>query len=176
MRASALGLAAAVALVVFAALWLSEPTPDPIRPGQRAPGFSLPRLEDGSALSLDELAGEVVLINFWATWCKPCLDEMPAMERLYRSLADRDFALVAISVDEGPDEVREFRDRLDLSFPILLDPGKDVAQAYQSFRFPESYLVGRDGRILSRYIGPRDWDAAVYRERIEQVLDATAAP
>ena len=175
-RFGALGLAAAVAAAVFAVLWLSEPPPDPLRAGRPAPDFVLPRLGGGAPLSLGELRGRVVLVNFWATWCKPCEDEMPAMERLYRSLAGTEFELLAVSVDTGPDEVQAFRDRLGLSFPILLDPGKRVSAAYQSYRFPESYLIDRDGRILSRYIGPRDWDAAVYHERIRRVLAGDASP
>jgi peroxiredoxin len=175
-RFGALGLAAAVAAAVFAVLWLSEPPPEPLGPGQPAPAFALPRLApaDGAGLSLDDLRGRVVLVNFWATWCKPCEDEMPAMERLYRALAGTEFELVAISVDTGREEVEAFRDRLDLTFPILLDPDRRVASSYQSYRFPESYLIDREGRILARYIGPRDWDAAVYLERIRRVLAGDA--
>jgi peroxiredoxin len=121
----------------------------------------------------------VVLLNFWATWCKPCEDEMPAMQRLHRSLAGRPFELLAISVDAGRDEVAAFRERLGLGFPILLDPRKRVAGAYQSFRFPESWLVDADGRLVERYVGPREWDAPEYRERILRLLpgaDSAAAP
>jgi peroxiredoxin len=175
-RFGALGLAAAVAVAVFAALWFSEPPPDPIRAGQEAPLFELPRLDGGEPISLAALRGRVVLLNFWATWCKPCEDEMPAMQRLHQTLAATDFELLAVSVDAGRDEVAAFRERLGLDFPILLDPDKRVAGAYQSYRFPESYLIGRDGRILARYIGPRDWDAAVYLERIRKLLDGGPPP
>ena len=75
-------------VAVLAGLWFSEPVAPPIRPGQPAPAFSLPAL-DGGTVALDSLRGRVVLLNFWATWCKPCLDEMPAMERLYQALSDR---------------------------------------------------------------------------------------
>jgi peroxiredoxin len=163
-------MAAAIAVAVFAALRLSEPPPDPIRPGQLAPEFTLPLLEGGEPLSLADLRGRVVLLNFWATWCKPCEDEMPAMQRLHEQLAGPGFVLLAVSLDQGTEEVAAFRQRLGLTFPILLDPGKRVSESYQTYRYPESYLIGRDGRILARYIGPRDWDAAAYRERIARVL------
>lgn len=159
-------VAAAVVAAVYAALWLSKPPPDPIRPGQAAPGFELPRLDGAAPISLAQLRGRVVLVNFWATWCKPCEQEMPAMQRLYESLAGTDFELLAVSVDQSADDVKAFRDRLALSFPILLDPAKRVSSEYQSYRYPESYLIDRDGRILSRYVGPRDWDTAAYRDRI----------
>ena len=166
----ALGLAAAA--IVFGLLLLSEPTPDPIRPGQQAPAFEVPLL-DGGTISLAKLRGRVVLLNFWATWCKPCESEMPAMQRLRSALAGTEFELIAVSVDASREDVAKYRDRLGLSFPIALDPEKRVSDAFQSYRYPESYLIDRDGRILSRYIGPRDWDADLYVDRIRRVIAGT---
>lgn len=166
----AIGAAVAVAAVVFLMLLVAEPAPDPIRPGQPAPGFELPLLEGGSNVSLASLRGRVVLLNFWATWCKPCEAEMPAMERLYKALASSDFELVAVSTDAGRDEVAQFQQKMKLTFPIALDPSKGVSNEYQSYRFPESYLIDREGKILSRYIGPRDWDSPVYVDRIRRVI------
>ena len=158
--------AGAAAVAASVAFWLAKPPPEPIGAGQVAPAFELPRLDGGPPLSLDALRGRVVLLNFWATWCKPCEQEMPAMQRLATALAGSDFELVAVSVDQSADDVRAYRDRLGLHFPILLDPEKRVSSAYQSYRYPESYLIDRDGRILARYIGPRDWDSDAYRDRI----------
>jgi len=160
--------------VAWALVHGSRPLP-PIEAGIAAPAFALPRLADGEELALSSLRGKVVLVNFWATWCRPCEAEMPAMERLYQSLKDREFELVAISVDEKREDVAAFRERLGLSFPILLDPGKDVAGEYQSQRFPESYLIGRDGVLVQRYIGPREWDAPEYRARIQRLLEGDAS-
>ncbi len=129
----------------------------------------------GGSLDFDQLRGKVVLLNFWATWCKPCEDEMPAMERLYRALAGSDFELVAVSVDEDDAVVGAFADRLGLTFPILLDRSKKVASAYQTFRFPESLLVGRDGVVLERYVGPKEWDADAYVDRIRRLVAEGAA-
>ena len=126
-------------------------------------------------MSLDDLRGKVVLLNFWATWCKPCEDEMPAMERLYRSLAGTDFELVAVSVDEDPAAVVSFVKRLGLSFPVLWDSTQSVTADYQTFRFPESLLVGRDGVVLERYVGPKEWDADAYLDRIRRLLADGAA-
>lgn len=97
---------------------------------------------------------------------------MPAMERLYQSLRGQGFELLAVSVDVGDDEVEAFRTRLALSFPILRDPDRKVANRYQSPRFPESWLVGRDGVLVARFIGPRDWDAPEYVGRIRELLAA----
>lgn len=97
---------------------------------------------------------------------------MPAMERLYRALRAEGFSILAISVDRDPDEVRRFRERLGLSFPILLDPEQRVARAFLTFRFPESLLIDPDGVVLERYIGAKEWDAEVYVERIRRLLNA----
>jgi peroxiredoxin len=167
------GSALLVAGIVFAVLLLSQPGPDPVRAGQPAPGFDLPRLEGGN-VSLAALRGRVVLVNFWATWCAPCESEMPAMQRLYEAVGGPDFELVAVSVDASREDVLKFRDRLKLGFPIALDPSKHVAESYQTFRYPESYLIDRDGRILARYVGPRDWDSEVYEDHIRQVIAGAA--
>jgi peroxiredoxin len=164
--ALAVGAAAAFAI-------LSGPgEPAPVGRGSPAPEFTLERLSDGAPVTLSDLRGKVVLLNFWATWCKPCGDEMPAMERLYRALRSEGFELLAVSVDQDLDEVGRFRERLGLSFPILLDPQQRVARAYLTFRFPESLLIAPDGVVLERYIGAKEWDAEVYVERIRRLLRA----
>ena len=163
-----------VAGVVWALL-TADTIRDPIEPGHPAPAFSLPVLGGGGSLSLGSLRGKVVLVNFWATWCKPCEDEMPAMERLYQALRSQGFELIAVSVDDDRREVEEFTAEMGLSFPVLLDPEKRVSDAYQSYRFPESYLVDRDGVLVARYIGPREWDAPAYVDRIRRLLETPAA-
>ncbi len=156
-----------------AVLMLSpQSVPIPLGRGSAAPDFDLPSLEGTARLRLSDLRGQVVLLNFWATWCKPCEDEMPAMERLYRGLRDSGFQLIAVSADIEGDlaVVREFRDRMAISFPIALDPEKRVSQRYQTMGFPESLLIDRDGTVVERYVGPRDWDHRVYAERIRELL------
>jgi len=171
-RAASWAVAAVLALGALWALWSADSVPPPLEAGRPAPAFALPRLGGGEPLELASLRGNVVLLNFWATWCKPCEDEMPAMERLYQSLRGQGFELVAVSVDTGDQEVEAFRERLGLSFPILRDPDREVANRYQSPRFPESWLVGRDGVLVARFIGPRDWDAPEYAGRIRELLAA----
>ena len=143
----------------------------PLEVGDAAPALELPRIGEGGSLNLDDARGQVVFLNFWATWCKPCEDEMPAMERLHRSLGPRGLAMWAISVDDRSEPVAEFRERLGLTFPILHDPAKRVAERYDARRFPESWIVGRDGRLVARFIGPRDWDSPVYLEQIAELLE-----
>ena len=149
---------------------MGEPIQPPLGRGDSAPGFALPGL-DGAPIRLSDLSGQVVLVNFWATWCKPCEDEMPAMQRLYSALAGEDFEMLAISVDESPSDVEAFVDRMGLKFPILLDPEQASSRLYQTTGFPESILVDQDGRIVERYVGPRQWDHPDYQARIRSLMD-----
>jgi peroxiredoxin len=142
----------------------------PLTRGSRAPDFELSRLDGQGSVSLAALRGRLVLLNFWATWCKPCEDEMPAMQRLYQALPRDGFELLAISVDEVPGEVVAFQQRLGVSFPILLDSDQRVARSFETFRFPETVLVGRDGVVIERFVGPKEWDAAAYVDLLRRLL------
>jgi peroxiredoxin len=155
-----------VALVV-----LGEAPPEPIVRGSEAPDFEAPALDGRTPVRLADHRGRIVLLNFWATWCKPCEDEMPAMERLYEQLHPAGFELLAVSVDKEAPEVAAFRDRLDLTFPILLDPAEEVSRRYQTAGYPESLLIDRDGLVIERYVGPRAWDDPAYVERIRSLLE-----
>lgn len=149
--------------------------------GARAPGFELATM-DGETTSLDAYQGQVVLLNFWATWCPPCVHEMPSMERLYQDLRARGFVVLGVSVDVDPGEadedgrvhgiVREYVDRLGVTFPILLDPEGAVEDVYNVSGLPTTYVIGRDGRIEGRIVGAREWDSEEYRRRIQELLDA----
>ncbi len=126
--------------------------------GQPIPDFELTDLQ-GNPFRLSEHRDKVVLINFWATWCPPCIDEMPSLERLHRALNEKGLEIVAVSVDDSLDEIETFRKKLGLSFTVLQDRGARISHAYQTFKYPESYLVGRDGNLAWKVVGPRDWIA-----------------
>lgn len=149
---------------------LGDVARDPLVRGQPAPDFQAPRLDGREPVGIADHRGRVVLINFWATWCKPCEDEMPAMQRLYRALQPHGFELLAVSVDKDAPEVASFRDRMGLDFPILLDPDEEISRLYQTAGYPESLLVDREGIVIERYVGPREWDREAYVERIRELL------
>jgi peroxiredoxin len=139
------------------------------------PDFALPDLS-GQAVRLSAYRGQVVLVNLWATWCPPCRDEMPSMERLYRRLKDRGFMLLAVSEDEaGLSVVKPFVEQLAITFPVLLDPQGEVGRKYAVWGYPESFLLDRDGRIVERVVGPRDWASPSQIGQIEALLAAPAA-
>ena len=161
--------------MALAAVLMGDAGTPPVVRGTPAPDFTLRKLgtageADADRIELGSLAGRVVLVNFWATWCEPCEREMPAMERLYQRLSGPDFELVAVAIDEQEADVQAFQDRYGLSFPIVLDLDQQVYQSYQTMGVPESLLVDRSGQIIERYVGPREWDAPEHVDRIRALL------
>lgn len=141
--------------------------------GEPAPDFALADL-DGVSHALSDAKGRVVVLNFWATWCPPCVDEMPSLQTLHEALDDKGLQVMAVSVDERYSDIHEFVDEYDLTFMILHDEGKKVSRKYQSFRFPETYIIGRDGTLKSKVVGPRDWAApSVIRDMVELLGDGS---
>ena len=122
-----------------------------------APDFILPDL-DGKMVRLADFKGKVVLLNVWATWCLPCVEEMPSMEKLHQQLKDENFILLAVSVDEtGARAVMPFMKKHKLSFTALIDVKGVVKSLYQTAGVPESFIIDRQGRILEKVIGARNW-------------------
>ncbi len=131
-----------------------------------AEDFTLPAL-DGGTFRLAEQRGKIVLVNFWATWCPPCLEEMPAMERLWRKHKDAGFVLVAVSVDADPQKVVPFARQHKLTFPIAFDTTMSVSEKYGVRALPSSFIVGREGNLAALALGPRHWDNKASHRLIE---------
>ncbi len=151
-------------LVLLAALFIlgyfvkdREPGKKVIGTGDRAPDFHL-QTPEGKVVSLSDFRGKVVMVHFWATWCPPCVEEIPTLDSLYRTLAGKDFEMLAISVDEGgPEAVAPFIQKNKLHLPVLFDPDRRIAGLYGTYKFPETYIVDRKGVVRHKVIGPRDW-------------------
>jgi peroxiredoxin len=125
--------------------------------GDPAPVFTFPGL-DGKMVSLTDYKGKVVFLNIWATWCPPCREEMPSMEKLYQQLKGEDFEILAVSVDtSGANAVAPFMKEYELSFPALLDAGGTIQNLYGTTGLPESFIIGKEGIIEKIVIGPMDW-------------------
>lgn len=145
---------------------------DVIKPKVRvqAPAFSLDSL-DGGTDELMDYSGKVVLLNFWATWCIPCREEMPAMQRLWERYRDQGLVILAISVDRTKRKhVASFVNKQKLNYPILMDPEGEVRNRYEVVGLPMSYLIGRDGKISGRVIGGANWDSSEAYTLVEQLL------
>lgn len=174
-------LALAGVSLVVAAAWATRGLRRPVVPGSLAPSFTAFTL-NGDTVGLEDYSGNVILLNIWATWCPPCQEEMPSMERLYRyfKVKDSPFVVLAVSIDaeRGEKDVRgneggnlaAFAQEHDLTFTILHDPSGGIQRIYQTTGVPESFLIGRDGIIYRRVAGATDWDDGGYRELVDRLL------
>jgi len=125
--------------------------------GRPAPDFALSRL-DGEIVRLSDFKGKVVFLNIWATWCSPCREEMPSMEKLYQEMKGQPFEILAVSIDIlGAKAVAPFMAELKLSFPALLDPQGTVRRLYGTTGVPESFIIDKNGIIAAKVIGARNW-------------------
>ncbi|PYN50644.1 MAG: alkyl hydroperoxide reductase [Candidatus Rokuibacteriota bacterium] len=140
----------------------------PSRPKQ-ASDFTV-ALVSGDTLKLAGQRGKPVLINFWATWCGPCREEMPAMERLYLKHRERGFVLLAISVDSDVSLVKPFLQKHKLTFPVALDAKMDLANTYGVRALPASFLIDRNGYLAAVALGPRAWDHRAAHTLVEGLL------
>ncbi|MFY4729651.1 peroxiredoxin family protein [Nitrospira sp. BLG_2] len=141
-----------------------------VQVGDEAPNFTLRDLT-GNVMSLSQLRGKVVLLNFWATWCGPCRVEMPAMEQLYKTLPRREFEILAVSTDpQGTAVTRPFQREMGFTFPILHDSEYRVGLAYGARTIPITFMVDRRGIVRQKIFGARDWDSPEARDLIHELL------
>ncbi|MCI0437136.1 MAG: TlpA family protein disulfide reductase [Gemmatimonadetes bacterium] len=136
----------------------------PVDTGARVPSYGAPSL-DGDTVTLESLRGRVVLLNVWATWCKPCVREMPALQRLHEALDDEGLSVVAVSVDNAAlmlgdtqGDVRAFIDQHGITFTVLLDPGSRIESTFRVTGLPMTFVIDREGVLRDRILGPREWD------------------
>jgi thiol-disulfide isomerase/thioredoxin len=135
-----------------------------------APGFTLPDA-GGRKVSLKDYRGKVVFLNFWATWCESCREEMPSMERLYQEFKGKGLEVVAVNIKEKPRDALAFAKELKLTYPVLLDPEGEVGLLYGAFGLPATYLIDRKGVVLARMWGPADWHGPAARKLFAALVD-----
>jgi peroxiredoxin len=128
------------------------------------------RTTDGRTLSLASLQGKVIILNFWATWCQECLEEMPAFEQLHRKFAGQGLTVIGINAREGTPAIQKYGKELGLTFPLILDSNGEINSAYGVVGLPTTFLIGRDGQALARGVGPREWTSAPARTIIQTLL------
>lgn len=124
--------------------------------GEPVPNFDFTL--EGRSTNLEALRGRVVVLNFWASWCPPCVEEMPSLERLHRQLGPRGLVVLGVSVDEDPVAYENFIRSSGVTFPNVRDPEKRIAALYGTFKYPETYIIDRQGRLVRKIIGPQRWD------------------
>ena len=126
--------------------------------GKPAPNFDTVDL-NGEVWSLSKLKGKVVFVNFWATWCAPCREEMPSMQRLYSKLPKDNFKMLALFNNDKPELVKNFVSKLGLTFPILSDEYNFAGPKYGLTGVPETFIIDKQGIIREKFIGPAEWDS-----------------
>ncbi|PLX86037.1 MAG: thioredoxin [Desulfuromonas sp.] len=138
----------------------SRPKEQAAQPAQSqalAPDFTLKDVQ-GQDVTLSQFRGKVVILNFWATWCPPCKAEMPSMDRLNEIFDGQDFVMLAVNVEEGDGgPVKAFLKSNPHSFTVLLDPAAKAQNLFKVYRFPETFIIGKDGAVVDRVIGAIDW-------------------
>jgi cytochrome c biogenesis protein CcmG, thiol:disulfide interchange protein DsbE len=148
---------------------------DDVLVGRQAPGFDLPTLAGGGTVNLDDLRGQVVVVNFWASWCVPCRQEHSALDAAWDRYRDRGVVVVGVLYNDRPANGRAFVEELGGDWPVVDDPDSATALAYGVYGVPETFFIAPDGRVAHRHIGAVDYE--LLTERIEPLLreEATAA-
>ncbi|WHX27260.1 TlpA disulfide reductase family protein [Virgibacillus halodenitrificans] len=139
---------------------IAPPESAGLEPGQMAPNFELETL-GGKKLNLSDLRGEKVILNFWATWCPPCREEMPEMQKFHEDFGDK-INIIAVNLtgsETKESDVKEFIDKYNYTYPILLDKNSQVGETYKAFTVPTTYFIGTDGKIQKeRKVGPMSYE------------------
>ena len=160
-----------MAAAAFAVVATAAAAETQLRPwdGKETPALARQDLT-GKMVDLKDLKGRVVLINFWATWCEPCREEMPSIDRLRRSLEGRPFVVLAVNLAEPPSRIRGYLDKMPVGFTLLLDRDTAVAKAWKARILPATFIVGPDGKIRYSYVGELDWSQEKVRRTIAALL------
>ena len=137
--------------------------------GGLAPAFTLSEL-GGQSASLSQYKGQVVMLNFWATWCGPCQQEMPLLDQMYRKYKPAGFTLIGVNVDKEAPPVKQLLERKPVSFPVLLDPASQVSKAYHVDEMPSTVLIDRKGNVRFLHRGYKPGDENEYQDRIRQLI------
>jgi cytochrome c biogenesis protein CcmG, thiol:disulfide interchange protein DsbE len=176
-RATLIGAVAVAAAVAAAFFVLRRAPQSAVEVGQAAPDFTVPSFPSGQARFHDR-RGRVVLVNFWATWCPPCVEESPSLQKFSELMRNQGVEVLGISVDQDPAALQKFIDQFHLTFTIGRDPNQKLAHRYGTFQFPETYIVDRDGRVAEKIIGPIDWQDPRIIAFVRNLAnpDATATP
>ena len=173
-------LAGVVLALLIGAGWLVRDRFAPVEVGSRAPEFTAVDLH-GRPVSLSDLRGEVVFLNIWATWCPPCREEMPSMQRLHDELGPEGLRVVAVSIDAAQGktdpggraggDVQAFAEEYGLTFDIWHDPSGEIQRIYRTTGVPESFVINRDGIIVKKVIGATEWDSEASVDMFRRLLE-----
>jgi cytochrome c biogenesis protein CcmG/thiol:disulfide interchange protein DsbE len=163
-----------VALIVLCGLAASYGVYDAMRnktidAGDRSPSFQV-TTASGASVTPTSFGGDLLLLNFWATWCPPCIEEMPSLEQFHRNYRDKGIVVLGVNVDESEQTYRNFVQRAGITFENTFDPGADLGARFGTFRYPETYLINRRGEVVEKFVGAEQWMSPQTLERITKHL------
>jgi len=161
------GILVAIAVVYVFAM-PSYRQGEPSVAGRRAPDFELQM--NGRSVHLADLRGKVVVLDFWASWCAPCVEETPTLNALERRIQNEGGVVLGISQDDDPSAYSRFLTDQHVVFPTYRDATKKIAASYGTSVFPEAYVISRDGRIARKIVGPQDWTDAELTSSVDTLL------
>ena len=136
--------------------------------GGRAPEFSI-TTDEGNRVTPTAFGGKVLVLNFWATWCSPCIQEIPSLDVLQKQFGKSGVVVVGVSIDKNPKRYKDFLDRVHVAFQTARDPQSDVSAKYGTFKYPETYII-KDGRVARKFIGAEDWTSADITQYVQSLL------
>ncbi len=137
--------------------------------GDNAPDFSI-TTDSGRTVSRAEFGGKLLVLNFWATWCPPCIEELPSLDQFQRQFASSGVVVLGVSVDQNTQAYRRFLSRAKVAFQTARDPEARVSSDYGTFKYPETYIIGRDGKVLEKVVGATTWTDPEMISRIKALL------
>ena len=162
-----IGIAAlAVVLCVVVAGTLTQHVTEP---GDTAPSFKI-ATDQGLTITRSDFGGNVLVLNFWASWCQPCLQEMPSLDQFARRYKDKGVTVLAVSIDTNQQKYRDLLSQVKPAFLTARDPGADIAASYGTFMFPETYIIDRKGKVLYKEAAARDWTDPAFINYFQSLL------
>jgi peroxiredoxin len=141
-----------------------------VKAGDKAPNFSF-RADNGNTVTAHDFGGKLLLVNFWASWCAPCVEEMPALDRLSRDLGPKGLVVLAVSQDKEESAYKQFLEKNPVSFMTVRDPGKQVQLNYGTTLLPESYLIDSKGKVVEKFVSSQAWASPPMVNDVQSLLD-----
>jgi peroxiredoxin len=137
--------------------------------GDRAPSFQV-TTDRGKTITRSEFGGKVLVLNFWATWCPPCIDELPSLNAMAERMGPKGVVVLGVSVDKNEQAYKNFVQRARIQFETARDPDAGISGDYGTYKYPETYVISRDGKVVRKYVGPRDWMSSEVLRDLESQL------
>jgi cytochrome c biogenesis protein CcmG, thiol:disulfide interchange protein DsbE len=164
-------LLGAIVLLAAGLVWIVSGTLEPkvTNAGDTAPDFTI-TTDSGKTITRDSFGGKLLLLNFWASWCGPCVEEAPSLEAFARQFQSDGVVVLGVSIDRNEKLYRRFIQRFDVSFPTARDPEANISASYGTFQIPETYLIDRNGKVLEKVISNQNWMDPDFVARVRKML------